>query len=48
MDYEQCSEILKIELRRDEILGLALACRQTGKIGMAIDLEKIGEIKEDN
>jgi hypothetical protein len=43
MTYAERSEILKIELRRDEIMGLVWACRKAGMVGLAIDLEKILE-----
>ena len=41
--YAERSEILKIELRRDEIIGLIWACNKVGMVGLAIDLEKLLE-----
>lgn len=46
MNYEERSEILTIQLRRDEILDMAWACDKVGKVGLAQDLYKIAEIKE--
>ena len=43
MTYAERSEILKIELRRDEIMGLIWACNKAGMVGLAIDLEKLLE-----
>ena len=43
MNYAERSEILTIQLRRDEIMNLVLACRQSGQVGLAIDLEKMLE-----
>lgn len=47
-DYEYRSEILTVELRRDEVLRLVWACRQSGAVGLAIDLEKTLETKQSN
>jgi hypothetical protein len=47
MNYEQGAELLTIKLRRNEILGLAWSCRQTGKEQMAQELEKMAE-RESN
>lgn len=46
MNYEERSEILTIQLRRDEILNMAWACDKAGKVGLAQDLYKMAEIKE--
>jgi hypothetical protein len=43
MTYAERSKILKIELRRDEIMGLIWACNRAGMVGLAIDLEKLLE-----
>jgi hypothetical protein len=43
MTYAERSEILKIELRRDEIIGLIWACNKAGMVGLAIDLKKLLE-----
>jgi hypothetical protein len=43
MTYAERSEILKIELRRDEIVGLIWACNKAGMVGLAIDLQKLLE-----
>jgi hypothetical protein len=43
MTYAERSKILKIELRRDEIIGLIWACNKAGMVGLAIDLEKLLE-----
>jgi len=45
-EYAYRSEILTIELRRDEIMNMAMACDITGKIGLAQDLYKILKEKE--
>jgi hypothetical protein len=47
MNYEQGAELLTIKLRRNEILGLAWSCRQTGKEQMAQELEKMAERESD-
>jgi len=47
MNYEERAELLDIKLRRDEILGLAWSCRQTGKEQMAQELEKMATIEKD-
>jgi hypothetical protein len=47
MNYEQRAELLNIKLRRDEILGLAWSCRQTGKEQMAQELEKMAARESD-
>jgi hypothetical protein len=48
MNYEQRSEILTIQLRRDELLNMAWACDKAGQIGLSKDLYKMAEIEEDN
>lgn len=45
-DYEIRSELITIELRRDEIINIAWACERAGKVGLAQDLYKMAEIKE--
>lgn len=47
MDYKQRSEILTIQLRRDEILNLAWACDKAGQVSLAQDLYKMAEIGEE-
>ena len=46
MNYEQRSEILTIQLRRDEILNMAWACDKAGQVGLSQDLYKMAEISE--
>jgi hypothetical protein len=48
MNYEQRSEILTIQLRRDEIINMAIACDKAGQVGLSLDLYKMAEIKESN
>jgi hypothetical protein len=40
-DYEYRSEILTIQLQRQEIMSIAMACDVAGKVGLAQDLRKI-------
>jgi hypothetical protein len=50
MNYEQRSEIITIQLRRDEILNMAWACDKAGQVGLSQDLYKMAELpteKED-
>lgn len=46
MNYEQKSELLTIQLRRDELLNMAWACDKVGKIGLAKELYSLAEIRE--
>jgi hypothetical protein len=45
-DYEYRSEILTIELQRQEIEMIAWACNLAGRVGLAQDLYKILKEKE--
>lgn len=45
-DYEYRSEILTIQLQRQEIINMAMACDIAGKVGLAQDLYKILKEKE--
>ena len=40
-EYEERSELITIQLRRDEILNAARACDIVGRIGLAQDLYKM-------
>jgi hypothetical protein len=44
-EYEHRSELLTIQVRRDEIFNMAVACEQAGKVGLAQDLYKIAGAK---
>ena len=47
MNYEERSEILTIQLRRDDILNMALACDRAGQVGLSKELYNLAEIRED-
>jgi hypothetical protein len=42
-EYEHRSQLITIQLRRDEIEGLVRACKESGKVGLGIDLERMLE-----
>ena len=48
MNYQEYSEVLTIQLKRSEILTLAVACKRAGEMGLMQELLNMAKMKEES